>query len=128
MTIGEPQTRPAPVIDYRPPLSGETESRFICAGHEVRFKILIGQDQVSIVSYSGVNGQASAEQIAQWNAWLAPMRRMVSQQFVCIGSSENLEIQGTRTQVDGPISVSAYWHDGHLARYPDPYELHSARD
>lgn len=124
MSIAEPQSAPTPLIHYRPPVSGETQSRFVCGDQQVRFKISVDESQVSIVSYSGGAGEASAEQIAQWNAWLTPMRRMVSQRFVCIGGNENLEIQGTRTQVDGAITVSVYWHEGQLARYPDPYELH----
>lgn len=123
------QSSPPPLIHRFPPDSGETQSRFVCRlQHEVRFTIRVDQNHVSIVSYSGAAGQASAEQLAQWNAWLAPMRKMTSQAFVCRGDNEQLTIQGTRTQIDGDISVSAYWHDGELRRYPDPYELFADQD
>lgn len=123
-----PQTSPAPLIHYLPAQSGETQSRFVCGEQEVLFRVRVDDDRVSILSYSGAAGQASAEQLARWNTWLAPMRRMVAQRFVCRGNSENLEIQGTRTQIDGPVSVSAYWHEGQLARYPDPYEMQVGRE
>ncbi|MDP3403758.1 MAG: hypothetical protein Q8S03_03640 [Brevundimonas sp.] len=123
--LAQPQERPPALVHYRPPDSGETQSRFVCGlNYDVRFTIRVDQKQVSIVSYSGAAGPASAEQLAQWNAWLAPMRKMTSQNFVCTGDAENLTIQGTRTQIDGGISVSAYWDNGELRRYPDPYELY----
>jgi hypothetical protein len=120
LILPEAQGRPTPLIHYLPPSIGETESRFACGQTEVRFRIEVTEDRVSVVSYRGAAGHASPEQLARWNAWLAPMRKMISQRSVCVGENENLEIQGTRTQIDGPISVSVYWYQGQMDRYPDP--------
>lgn len=122
LTLQDPPVPPAPIIHFFPPKDTLIDVRADCWGRPIRYRIEAKNGEVRVLSYSGAAGRASREQLDQWNAWLAPMRRINSHQFQCRGPNEALSIVGVRGEIDGEIRVAVRWEDGYLRHFPDRSE------
>jgi hypothetical protein len=127
LTLQDPPVPPPPIIHFVPPKDATIDVRADCWGRPVRYRIEARGGRVRMLSYTGSAGRASRAQLAQWNEWLAPMRRVNGHEFQCRGSNESLNIWGVRNEIDGAISVPVRWESGYMRLLPDPNTLIAER-
>ncbi len=126
MAVTPPQQGPPISAHHLQPTDGRIEASYACAGRdpEIRttYTLELEYERVRIAAYSGANGEANPEDLAQWNAWLEPIRAIQVHRFDCRGDSETLIIEGIDRNGEGVSGVIVTWRNGEMQGLPVRYD------
>lgn len=106
---------PPALIHVRPPNSGGVEASWDCRGRTVRYRIETEWQDVRVVQFSGVAGEASQLQLDRINASLADLWLIDRLRFQCNPDVDELLIEGPRKGGGQGVRVQARWRQGELS-------------
>lgn len=106
---------PPPLVHVQPPNAGAVEATWDCRGREVRYRIETQWQDVRVVRFHGVAGEASAADLDRLNAPLADLWVISGLSFQCNVDVDQLLIEGPRKGGGGEVRVKGTWRGGELA-------------
>lgn len=105
-----------------PPSAGRIEASYACVGREpdirTTYTLELDYERVRITAYSGPNGVATAEQLAEWNEGLLPIRSVQVHHFDCRRDGESLVIRGVDRDGDGDVGLMITARGGEMQSLP----------
>lgn len=108
------QEPPPPIIHTYQPASGVIEATWNCPYRQVRYRIETQWDRIRIQSFTGLAGEASADDLARLNEALEPIWVIADLSFTCSSGADELVIGGP-VKGDAPDrAIMATWHNGRM--------------
>lgn len=116
------QEGPPTPVHYLPPSAGRIEASYACVGREPQIRtsytLELDYERVRITAYSGPNGVATAEQLAEWNEGLQPIRSVQVHRFDCRRDGERLVIRGVDRDGGGDVGLMITARGGEMQSMP----------
>lgn len=109
------QEPPPPIIHTYQPASGVIEATWNCPqDRQVRYRIETQWDRIRIQSFTGLDREVSADDLARLNEALEPIWVIADLSFTCSSGADELVIGGP-VKGDAPDRViMVTWYDGRM--------------